>query len=235
MYNEQENIQRKSTRSTRSFQYAEVFSSKSWNCRIPTTNKADRNYNTTLISIEMSVIICLYVLFHVLLPERVPCGVCRWWLSLLEYPCYPAHLLVDHSVSPASSGRLDTSLPPSQSAGGRVLPARRPAGMKWNSAPLPRRRLARRGAGRFRSKEGGRRSALSRHTRVSALGVFPSQSAVLLAEPRAPLADSCTAATRLTQKLSATAPFVCWLVSFKKKKKKNGNGRSLVWGASSPC
>lgn len=158
MHNEQENIQRKSTRSTRSFQYAEVFSSKSWNCRIPTTNKADRNCNTTLISIEMSVIICLYVLFHVLLPERVPCGVCRWWLSLLEYPCYPAHLLVDHSVSPASSGRLDTSLPPSQSAGGRVLPARRPAGMKWNSAPLPRRRLARRGAGRFRSKEGGRRS-----------------------------------------------------------------------------
>lgn len=70
----------------------------------------------------------------------------------------------------------------------------------------------------------GRRSTLSRRTRVSALGVFPSQSAVLLAEPRAPLADLCTAATRLTQKLSATAPFVCWLVSFKNP----GNDRSLV-------
>lgn len=132
---------------------------------------------------------------------------------------------------PASTGRLDTSLPPSQSAGGRVLPARRPAGMKWNSAPLCSAPSASPcSSGGWPVPLEGRRSTLSRRTRVSALGVFPSQSAVLLAEPRAPLADSCTAATRLTQKLSATAPFVCWLVSFKNP----GNDRSLVRGASSP-
>lgn len=134
MYNEQENIQRKSTGSTRSFQYADVFSSKSCNCRIPTRNKAARNYNTTLISIEMSVIICLYFLLHVLLPERVPCGVCRWWLSLLEYPCYPAHLLVDHSASPRRvDGSTQVCLLPKVRADASSPPA---AQLEWSGTLL---------------------------------------------------------------------------------------------------
>lgn len=123
---------------------------------------------------------------------------------------------------PASSGRLDTSLPPSQSAGGRVLPARRPAGLKWNSAPLPRRRLARRGlAGSPRRKAV---DAQSPHSRERPRCVSESECGTSRGAPRSPGRLVHRRHEANAKKLSATAPFVCWLVSFKNP----GNGRSSV-------
>lgn len=129
------------------------------------------------------------------------------------YPFSNIHVTprISPSITRSARRRVDGRSPvqvcllPKVRADASLLP--RLTGGNSNSPPLPRRRGGG-GSGRVPSKEGGRRS-------VAALGVFPSQSALLLAEPRAPLAGSCTAATRLTPKLGATSPFVCLLVSFK--------------------